>query len=398
MRLRTLFTLATFLINIQATLAQIKVHAVGDVMLGSVTPKTILPPYNGEEFVKAVADYLIDADVVFGNLEGSLISDDLKPQKCREESRKAGRCYEFGMPEKLAGSLQKLGFSILSMDNNHSEDYGLEGYEFTQQKLTEFGIKFAPKQGYAALEVKEKQIAVVAFGYSGNSYNISNLIQAEEIISILKIEFDIIYVSFHGGAEGRNALNIKNETEFFLGENRGNVIEFAHTVIDAGADLVIGHGPHVLRAMEIYKNKLIAYSMGNFLTYGNMNISGVTGVTAILKAELDENTGDFLRGKIVPVRQVDRGIPIYDESFEAVDLIKDLTTNDFPDYGIIFTETGSIYNSEIIPPKSKPTEDLTYIRILNKSLNEIEWNKIFPSRGALYELEGVEPIKKPGIE
>lgn len=384
--LNILFTIMIFLVINQSADAQITVNAVGDVMLGSVTPKTILPPNNGNEFVESISKYLSGADVVFGNLEGSLISDDLKPQKCKEESRKAGRCYEFGIPEMLTGSLQKLGFNVLSMDNNHSEDYGMEGYEFTQQKLSEMEIKFAPKQGYATLNIKEKKIVIVAFGYSGNSYSISNLEETAKIISSLKIDFDFIIVSFHGGAEGKNALNIKDETEFFLGENRGNVIAFAHTAIDAGADLVIGHGPHVLRAIEIYKNKLIAYSMGNFLTYGNMNISGVTGVTAILKAELDENTGDFLRGKIVPVRQVGRGIPIYDESFEAFELIRSLTENDLPGNGIIFTEAGSVYNSTIVLPEKKPAEDL---RMINRFFNPTNYATI---------ISEYREIKKPGIE
>ena len=355
-------------------------------MLGSVTPKTILPPNNGNEFVESIGDYLGGADVVFGNLEGSLISDDLKPQKCREESRKAGRCYEFGMPEILAPSLQKLGFNVLSMDNNHSEDYGLEGYELTQRKLIGLRISPAPKKEIAALEVNGKRVCVVPFGYSENSNNISDLDAASEIIEVWKNIFDIVIVSFHGGAEGRQALNTKNETEFFLGENRGNVVAFAHTAIDAGADLVIGHGPHVLRAIEIYKNKLIAYSMGNFLTYGNMNISGVTGVTAILKAELDETTGDFLRGKIIPVRQIDRGIPVYDESFEALELIKDLTETDFPNNGIIFSEISSIYNLKIIPPESMPVEDLRKIR------------KFFQRGNIGTLLSEVPEIKKPGIE
>jgi poly-gamma-glutamate capsule biosynthesis protein CapA/YwtB (metallophosphatase superfamily) len=386
MRIKLLFTLVGLLTTSFLAEAQITVNAVGDVMLGSVTPKTVLPPNNGNEFVESISEYLTGADVVFGNLEGSLIRDDLKPQKCREESRKAGRCYEFGMPEMLTVSLQKLGFNVLSMDNNHSEDYGLEGYEFTQKKLNELGIGFAPKQGYTSITLKEKQIAVVAFGYSGNSYSISNLEETTKIISSLKNNFQFIIVSFHGGAEGRNALNINDETEFFLGENRGNVIAFAHTAIDAGADLVIGHGPHVLRAMEIYKNKLIAYSMGNFLTYGNMNISGVTGITAILKAELDENSGDFLRGKIVPVRQVDRGIPVYDESFEAFELIKSLTEDDLPDNGIFFITTGLIYNSTIFPPKNKPSEDLRMIKKFYKPNNYAPIISEFPE------------IKKTGIE
>ncbi len=387
MRIKLLFTLFCFLTINLLTEAQITVNAVGDVMLGSVTPKSILPPNNGEEFVEAIGDYLTGADVVFGNLEGSLINDELKPQKCREESRKTGRCYEFGMPESLAGSLHKLGFNVLSMDNNHSEDYGYEGYEFTQQKLDELGIKFAPKEGYTSITLKEKHMAVVAFGYSANSYSISNLKETTKIISSLKKDFDFIIVSFHGGAEGRNALNINDETEFYLGENRGNVIAFAHTAVDAGADLVIGHGPHVLRAMEIYKNKLIAYSMGNFLTYGNMNISGVTGVTAILKTELDENTGDFLRGKIVPVRQVDRGIPLYDSLYESVDLISNLTKQDFPGSKIIFNPKGYFFHLFIKPPEPRSRFEWS----LNNSKKS---NKTNIRR----KLIKTKDIKKPGIK
>jgi poly-gamma-glutamate capsule biosynthesis protein CapA/YwtB (metallophosphatase superfamily) len=384
MLIKILFTLLGLVIINFLTLAQITVNAVGDIMLGSVTPKTVLPPDSGNEFVESISQYLNGADIVFGNLEGSLITDDLIPQKCKEESRKAGRCYEFGMPEILAFSLQKLGFNVLNMDNNHSEDYGMEGYTFTQQKLSELGIKFAPKQGFASLTLKERHIAVVAFGYSGNSYSISNLEETTKIISSFKKEFDFIIVSFHGGAEGRNALNIYNETEFFLGENRGNVIAFAHTAIEAGADLVIGHGPHVLRAIEIYNNKLIAYSMGNFLTYGNMNISGVTGVTAILKAEIDENTGDFLIGKIIPVIQVDRGIPVYDKSFEAVDLITNLTKKDFPESKIIFHPKGYFFDLLIKAPEPR---------------SRLEWSKIKSKKKNVYkELMRTKEIKKPGID
>jgi len=371
------------------TLAQITVNAVGDIMLGSVTPKTVLPPDNGNEFVESISQYLSGADIVFGNLEGSLITDELKPQKCKEVSRKAGRCYEFGMPEILAGSLQKLGFTILNMDNNHSEDYGMEGYTFTQQKLDEMGIKFAPKQGFASLTLKEKKLVVVAFGYSGNSYSISNLEETTNIISSFKKDFDLIIVSFHGGAEGRSALNINNETEFFLGEDRGNVIAFAHTAIDAGADLVIGHGPHVLRAIEIYKNKLIAYSMGNFLTYGNMNISGVTGVTSILKAELDENTGNFLRGRIVPVVQVDRGIPVYDETFEAVDLISKLTKQDFPKSKIIFHPKGYFFDLFVKTPE--PRSSFEWSLMKSHQINPKKRNR-------RVEATKTYEIKKPGIK
>ena len=78
---------------------------------------------------------------------------------------------------------------------------------------------------------------------------------------------DIVVVTMHAGAEGSSRGTTPRTTEHYLGENRGNVRAFAHAVVDAGADLVAGHGPHVLRGMEWYRGRLIAYSLGNFAGY-----------------------------------------------------------------------------------------------------------------------------------
>jgi len=207
------------------------------------------------------------------------------------------------------------------------------------------------------------RIALAAFGYSENSHHISDLENAENVINNLDDKYDIIIVSFHGGAEGRDAVHIKDSTETYLGENRGNVIAFAHTVIDAGADMVIGHGPHVLRAMEIYKNKIIAYSLGNFLTYGNMNISGINGVNIILQAELENSTGDFLRGKLISVKQVGYGIPTLDETREGFHLIKELTSEDIPKPNLLFIGSDKIFNSKIVTPPIKPMISLMEMRL-----------------------------------
>ena len=326
---------------------QIKIKAVGDVMLGSVTPKEILPPDSGKEFVNSIGNLLSNADIVFGNLEGAIINDEMEPQKCSDRSRDAGTCYEFGMPEYLAPVLKELGFNVLNQDNNHSEDFGEEGYRFTQQTLRELGIKFMPKQGYADFTFGKVRVAVVAFGYSDYSNNISDLTNAERIISNLNKIYDLIIVSFHGGAEGKDAAHVKDSTEIFLGENRGNVYRFAHTAIDAGADMVIGHGPHVLRAMEIYKNKLIAYSLGNFLTYGNINISGISGLNVILEAEIDSTNGDFIRGRLIPIEQIGFGVPVFDSSYAAIQNIKDLISEDIQHPIIIILKDGRIVNTQI---------------------------------------------------
>jgi len=338
--------------------AQIKIKAVGDIMPGSVTPKKILPPQNGKEFVESIGKYLKDADIIFGNLEGAFIHDDLKPDKCSERSRKRATCYEFGIPEYLASSLQELGFNVLNQDNNHSEDYGIEGYEFTQNKLTEVGIRFIPKMGVTEFVIENSKIVIAAFGYSGNSHHIDDIMNSVQIIKELDEIYDIIIVSFHGGAEGKNALHIPDSTEIYLGENRGNVFAFARAVIDAGADMVIGHGPHVLRAIEIYKGKFIAYSLGNFLTYGNMNVSGINGVNVILYAELNESNGDFIRGKLIPVKQWGYGIPEFDKSNEGVELIKELTSSDILIPNILIGNSGEIYNTEMKLPPIRPIEKL----------------------------------------
>ena len=341
-------TLIIFLILSHTELnGQLRIKAVGDIMLGSVTPKEILPPDSGKEFISSIGNLLSDADIVFGNLEGAIINDEMEPQKCSDRSRNAGTCYEFGMPEYLAPVLKELGFNVLNQDNNHSEDYGEEGYRFTQLKLRELVIKFMPKKGYAEFKFGNKRVAVVAFGYSEQSNNISDLPNAEKIITDLKKIYDLIIVSFHGGAEGKTATHVKDTTEIFLGENRGNVYKFTHTVIDAGADMVIGHGPHVLRAMEIYKNKLIAYSLGNFLTYGNINISGISGLNVILETELDTITGDFVRGKLIPFEQIGNGIPTFDSSYTSVTNIRELVNEDFNHPQIKVLNDGRIVNTLI---------------------------------------------------
>ena len=94
----------------------------------------------------------------------------------------------------------------------------------------------------------------------------------KKTIAYLDSLVDIVIVSFHGGAEGSEYTNITKKTEIFLGENRGNPYEFSRVAIDAGADVIFGHGPHVTRSMDIYKNRFIAYSLGNFATYARMSL------------------------------------------------------------------------------------------------------------------------------
>lgn len=335
------FIATIFLLGLLSTISQaqsLRIKAVGDIMMGSYTPSTLLPPDSGKVFVDSIAAYLDSADVTFGNLEGVFVTEGIEPVKCRPESREAKRCYEFGMPATSAPRLKEMNFDLLSLDNNHVSDYGDPGIIYTKYLLDSLGIDYAAKKTPILIDRDSIKIGVVAFGFSSVSYHVGDIKNAKEIVASLNEIADIIIVSFHGGAEGSNAQHTPNEIEKFYGENRGNVIAFAHAVIDAGADVVIGHGPHVLRGAELYKNKLIAYSLGNFLTYGNVNITGIKGTGAILDIEIDITTGDYIKGKIIGAKQLRPGIAYFDSENAAFKIIKELTLNDFPNNGLNFID------------------------------------------------------------
>ena len=90
---------------------------------------------------------------------------------------------------------------------------------------------------------------------------------AERTVAEFAEIHDVVIVSFHGGAEGATVMHVPFTEEEYYGEPRGDVALFAHRMVDAGADLIVGHGPHVVRGIERYKDRLIAYSLGNFATF-----------------------------------------------------------------------------------------------------------------------------------
>ncbi len=191
------------------------------------------------------------------------------------------------------------------------------------------------------VESNGKKIAFVGFAHNAVNPNVNELDAAAQLVKAAKKKADIVVVSFHGGAEGEGAQNVPRATEIFVGEKRGNLPLFAKTVVDAGADLVLGHGPHVLRGIEIYKNRLIVYSMGNFATYGMFNLKGPQGLTAIFEIKLASD-GAFLGGKIHAGTQPGRGLPQLDKSGAAVQKIRSLSLMDFPASAPKISDDGTI--------------------------------------------------------
>jgi hypothetical protein len=321
----------------------ITIAAGGDIMLGSTFPnETRMPPNDGADLLKPVAPIFQAADIAFGNLEGPMIDGDAPSTKCPPKST---RCFAFRTPTRYGKYLKEAGFDVLSLANNHAGDFGDAGRISTRKVLDELGIKHAgsDKAQFAStvLNAKGKRVAFVAFAHNNISLNVNDLETARRVVADLNKKADIVVVSFHGGAEGAGATRVPQQTEIFFGERRGNLPLFAKTVIDAGADLVLGHGPHVLRGMEIYKDRLVAYSLGNFATYGWFQLKGATAETLVLEVKLDAD-GKFLSGKIHPFVLRDRGILTKDETKSAITTLRNLSQMDFPNSAPKIADDGAI--------------------------------------------------------
>jgi poly-gamma-glutamate capsule biosynthesis protein CapA/YwtB (metallophosphatase superfamily) len=309
------------------SLPAIRVAAVGDIMMGTTFPESILPPEDGATLFRSVAPLLAGHDVVFGNLEGPLTDLERSP-KCPKPRYNGRPCFAFRTPPRYAARLAEAGFTAVNVANNHSLDFGMEGLDNTLDVLDAAGVKAVGGERVAEFTVSDRSVVVAGFSYSLPNRYVHPLVDVEaarEIVAELKGDFDLVVVSFHGGAEGAQAMRVTDAEEEFLGENRGNVIRFARAAVDAGADLVLGHGPHVPRAIEVYRGKLIAYSLGNFAVYSMFNIKGPSGLGYVLQAELDPETGDVLRFRTPSVTLQHPGIPEPDPSGKAETLLRNLS-------------------------------------------------------------------------
>ena len=320
--------------------ATLRVRAVGDIMLGSDFPAGFLPPDDGAASLAAVAELLRDADLTFANLEGPLC-DGGRTSKC-DPTKPEGSCYAFRCPSRYGRYLDEAGIDVVSTANNHSGDFGDVCRQETERNLDALGIAHSGRPGdVAELTSHGLKIALIAFHTSAATHDVRDIPTARALVRGLAAGHDLVIVSFHGGAEGAKALHVPEGQETHLGENRGDLRAFTHAVVDEGADLVIGHGPHLLRGMEVYRDRLIAYSLGNFATYGRFNVSGNMGIGAVLEAELDRE-GRFLGGRLLATRQEGEGIPVPDEVGRAVDLVRQLSAEDFPGSAVQVARDGTL--------------------------------------------------------
>lgn len=317
----------------------ITISAVGDIMLGSTNPPDRgLPAQDGALMLSEVGEILSAADLAFGNLEGPMLEGGTS-SKCGPRSR---MCYAFRVPTRYGKYLKEAGFDILSLANNHASDFGLEGRSSTRRVLDGLGIAHAGADfnDIAYLNVKGRKVGVIAFATNNISYNVNDIEAARRVVAQVAAKSDIVIVSFHAGAEGLTAQHVPRGTEVFLGEPRGNLRAFSRAVVDAGADLVLGHGPHVVRGLEVYKDRLIAYSLGNFAFF-RFPFNGPTGLSLVLDAQVGPD-GEFLGGRIHPLIQHAQDGPRPDDNATVIPLVRQLSNDDFGPAAVKINSDGTI--------------------------------------------------------
>lgn len=330
-----------FVLTIHAQEKTIKLVAVGDIMMGTNYPsKSYLPKGDGSYLWKNVKDKLKDADITFGNHEGVILTEGGTAKRCNNPNA----CYVFRTPDRYAFNFKEVGFDFLSLANNHANDFGTVGRRNTQKVLDDLGIAYSgsTEKPYVIKEIGGVKVGMAAYSPNRGTRSLHALDEIKETMRMLSEKCDIVIASFHGGAEGAKNRHITRKRETYYGENRGNVYELAHMMIDHGADVVIGHGPHVVRAVEVYKDRFIAYSLGNFLTYKRFSMRGYAGESPILELEITKN-GEFVSGQIHSFRQeYDHMGPRIDPSNGAAMSIKKLTESDFPKSKIAIDGSGKI--------------------------------------------------------
>lgn len=309
----------------------------GDIMTGSIMPTRNMPPNDGKDIFVDCAPIIRSVDVACGNLEGVLADSG------RMRKSPGPLSFSFMMPTKSVNLLVDAGYDFLGIANNHIFDFWEEGTQNTIKTVKEAGIGVAGTKDCetSIREIKGVKYGFCAFGHENYSLKTQDTATVKRVVQQLRKEADIVIVCFHGGAEGKNQCHLPHGTEFFNGMNRGDTRQFAHLCIDCGADIVFGHGPHVCRAMELYKGHLIAYSLGNFATPRGMNLSGVTGYAPLLVARIDKK-GMFIDGKIHSFIQYHDKGPRHDSNNTVAKQIKQLSASDIVDNQLIFTDDGTI--------------------------------------------------------
>jgi poly-gamma-glutamate capsule biosynthesis protein CapA/YwtB (metallophosphatase superfamily) len=317
----------------------VRVCAGGDVTLGTDLDTSWVRRTAGQSvaldsLIGPVRALATGADLVLVNGEGAIGDGPIATPKCTHKSH----CFMLRQPPAAAPALRGLGDSgtvvVANLANNHAHDAGTAGFQQTADALTAAGVQVTGADTEPTIVVTPRGDTVAILGFSAwSTPGVQDLPAVQRLVARAATRTKRVIVTMHIGAEGHLAQRTGDSTEHYAGENRGNAVAFAHTAVDAGATLVIGHGPHVLRAAEWRGNALILYSMGNLVNYGPFNLAEPMRRGALVCATLDSAGAPsdvVLRATV----QVAPGVVSADSAGRAVVLVDSLSRLDFPATGV----------------------------------------------------------------
>lgn len=312
--------------------ARITIAAVGDTMMGSA--QFGLPPAAGRRLFSTTARDL-KADVSIVDQEGTLT--DAATTKCTASSTE---CFAFATPPSYAARLTAAGFNVANLANNHTDDAGPVGLADTVAALTRAHLPHTGLPGqFAVLHVGKVAVAVLGFAPYDWCADSLNLAAVRTLVRQARREANLMIVYFHAGAQGANETNVGRGLESVFGDPQGDIRVLAHAFVDAGADMVIGTGPHVLRGIQFYRGKLIDYSLGNFLGYRGFALGGNLSTSVVLQATLTAS-GRFISARLRPVQLDGDGVP--HPGGGGVSLVKTVSTQDFGSSAAQISAAGAI--------------------------------------------------------
>ena len=307
----------------------------GDTVLGS---SYALPPARGRPMLAHVAPIFRAADVGWVNLEEALANG--SSSKCR--GSKPGTCYVFGAPPSYARALPASGIRIVNLANNHADDFGAAGQASTLAALRSAHVAWDGKPGAITyLRMNGVRVAFLGFAPYKWAARLDRIPAAVKLVRQAAAAADLVVLAIHAGAEGSTAMHVPTGNETFLGENRGSSRAFTHAVIDAGADLVVGSGPHVIRGVQWYHGRLIAYSLGNLAGWRTFASGGTLSESAIITVTLHAD-GSVARARWAALRLESPGTPVPDPAHSSLHLVAKLSREDFGASAAQFAADGSI--------------------------------------------------------
>ena len=299
--------------------AEVSLNWVGDIAFST---RQGLPPGGPRSVLAGVKRYLDGADITTGNLEGTLGHGG--PSKC---SRGGSDCFAFQAPASYARGLARVGFDLFNLANNHSQDFGASGLRQTLRALAAAGLRHTGLVNEIKfVQLAGQKVAFLGFAPYPWASPLTDIAAARRQIVRAAREAEIVVVFIHAGAEGAGQTHTPHGTEHAFGENRGETRLFAHEAVKAGADAILGSGPHVLRGMECYRRRLIAYSLGNFVGYRTLSTGGVLALSGVLRLRLDA-AGELLGGRLFRVRLAPPGVPR--PGGGSISLVRSLSRADF---------------------------------------------------------------------